>query len=217
MKGLIFDMDGTMIDNMMVHHRAWQQVLAENGLPLELEEVKEKIHGINEEILERLFGDRYTPEQRSAISWKKESMYREIFRKDLKLIPGCMDFIIEMKKREIPMVVASAAPPENIDFVLDNLEIRDYFKAVFHSKSVSFGKPHPEIFLKASEALKLDPADCIVFEDSPTGAKASANAGCRTIILTTTHQPAEFAEISNIIKFIPDFQQLDLSQLLINP
>lgn len=209
-------MDGTMIDNMMVHHRAWQQVLAENGLPLELEEVKEKIHGINEEILERLFGDRYTPEERSAISWKKESMYREIFLGDLKLIPGCMDFILEMESQGIPMVVASAAPPENIDFVLDNLDIRKHFKAVFHSKSVSFGKPHPEIFLKASAALGLDPADCLVFEDSPTGAKASANAGCKTIILTTTHIPTEFAGINNIIDFIPDFQQLDLSQLQVN-
>ena len=209
-------MDGTMVDNMMVHHRAWQQVLKEHGVPLELEEVRQKIHGINEEILERLFGDKYTPEERSKISWQKESMYREIFLKDLKLIDGCAEFIESLYVQQIPMVVASAAPPENVDFVLDNLDIRKYFSATFHSKSVSFGKPHPEIFLKACAALELEPAECVVFEDSPTGAKASANAGCQTVIITTTHEPTEFAGISGIIDFIDDFNQLDLTQLAKN-
>jgi len=213
MRGAIFDMDGTMVDNMMVHHRAWQRVLEEHGLPLDLEEVRQKIHGINEEILERLFGDKYTPEERSKISWQKESMYREIFLKDLRLIDGCGDFIQSLHQQQVPMVVASAAPPENVDFVLDNLDIRHYFKATFHSKSVSFGKPHPEIFLKACAAINLEPADCVVFEDSPTGAKASANAGCQTVIITTTHEPAEFAGIKGIIDFIDDYKQLDLTQL----
>lgn len=213
MKGVIFDMDGTMVDNMMVHHRAWQQVLAEHGLPLELEVVKEKIHGINEEILERLFGDKYTPEERKEISWKKESMYREIFLKDLKLINGCLDFIQKMDAKGVPMVVASAAPPENVDFVLDNLDLRKYFTATFHSKSVSHGKPHPEIFLKACAALGFEPNECVVFEDSPTGAKASANAGCNTVIITTTHEPKEFEGITGIVDFIKDFEQLKLEEL----
>lgn len=213
MKGVIFDMDGTMVDNMMVHHRAWQQVLAEHGLPLELEVVKEKIHGINEEILERLFGDKYTPEERREISWKKESMYREIFLKDLKLINGCLEFIQQMDAKGVPMVVASAAPPENVDFVLDNLDLRKYFMATFHSKSVSHGKPHPEIFLKACAALGFEPNECVVFEDSPTGAKASANAGCHTVIITTTHEPNEFEGITGIVDFINDFEQLKLEEL----
>ena len=71
-KAILFDMDGTMIDNMMIHHRAWQRKLKEYGLDLSMAEVKERIHGVNEEILEREFGDRFTPEQRKRIAWEKE-------------------------------------------------------------------------------------------------------------------------------------------------
>ncbi len=79
MKGIIFDMDGTMVDNMMVHHRAWQRKLAQLGLDMTLEEVMESIHGVNTEILARLFGDRFTPEDCKRIAWEKEYEYRQIF------------------------------------------------------------------------------------------------------------------------------------------
>ena len=73
MKALIFDMDGTMIDNMMIHHYAWQEKLAELGVVWSIEEVKAKVHGVNEEILERLFGDRFTPQERTIIAAEKRS------------------------------------------------------------------------------------------------------------------------------------------------
>ena len=72
-KAIIFDLDGTLVDNMMVHHVAWQATLREHGLDLPLEEVKAKIHGINEEILLRIFGDRFTRDERRIISQQKRS------------------------------------------------------------------------------------------------------------------------------------------------
>ena len=88
MAAFIFDMDGTMVDNMMVHHRAWQIKLAELGLEMELEAVRQTIHGKNEEILAKLFGDRFTPEEFKRISWEKENAYRRQFISSLKLIDG---------------------------------------------------------------------------------------------------------------------------------
>lgn len=216
MKGVIFDMDGTMVDNMMVHHKAWQKVLGELGLYLKLEEVHQQIHGINEEILERLFGDQYTRRERQQISRKKEEMYRDIFRKDLKLIPGCQALIDELFATGIPMVIASAAPPENVDFVLDNLGLRQYFRAIFHSQSVQHGKPHPEVYQRASAIMGFQPADCLVFEDTPTGAKAAENAGCPAVIITTTHEPGEFKELTNVIDYVDNFENLDLTKLFAN-
>ncbi|MEZ4982855.1 MAG: HAD hydrolase-like protein [Saprospiraceae bacterium] len=144
-KGLIFDMDGTMVDNMMVHHRAWQKKLAELGLDMTIEEVKEKIHGINEEILERLFGDRFTKEDRKRIAWEKEAAYREIFKPELKLIPGLDVFLNKMKTENMPMAIGTAAPPENANFVIEELQLQDYFNGVFHAGSVSKGKPDRDI------------------------------------------------------------------------
>lgn len=210
MKGVIFDLDGTMVDNMMVHHRAWQRKLKELGLDLTLEEVREQIHGINEEILKRLFGERFTDEQRSQYATEKEEEYRRIYKSGLKLIDGLPEFLIDLKRNNIPMAIASAAPAENVDFVLDNLNLRDYFSAVFHAGDVSKGKPDPEIFLRAAAGLNLAPAQCLVFEDSPTGAEAAKRAGIPLVIITTTHPEAEFNKFPNVIKFIRNFKDISL-------
>ena len=208
MKGIIFDMDGTMVDNMMVHHRAWQQKLAEWGLPMELEEVMEKVHGINEEILERLFGDRFTPEERRKLAFEKEEAYRQIFKPQLRLIDGLPELLEDLHQRGIPMGVGSAAPPENVDFVMDTLEIRHYFQAIKHSKDVEKGKPDPEIYHKVAAAMGLEAADTVVFEDSPVGAEAGQRADASVIVITTTHKEAEFQHLTAVERFIEDFRGL---------
>ncbi|MEZ4985882.1 MAG: HAD family phosphatase [Saprospiraceae bacterium] len=213
MKGIIFDMDGTMVDNMMTHHRVWQVKLAELGLELTIQEVMEQIHGVNTEILERLFGDRFSHEDRVRISGEKEAAYRDYFRSRVQLIEGLPTLLEELASAGIPMAIGTAAPPENVDFVLDTLGIRHYFKTVLHSDDVKKGKPDPEIFLKAAERLGVAPADCLVFEDSLTGAKTAANAGMPAIVVTTTHAREEFAHFNHILRFIDDYTHLTLDTL----
>ena len=214
MKGIIFDLDGTMVDNMMVHHRAWQQKLRHMGLDLPLEEVMQKVHGVNEEILERLFGDKYTPQERRQHSLEKEQEYRKIFKNDLKLIEGLPSFLENLKSSNIPLAIGSAAPPENVNFVLDNLDIRKYFDVVLHARDVSIGKPNPEIYLKVSDQLGFDPKDCIVFEDSPTGAEAASRAESPMVIVTTTHSEEEFSQFNNVLMFIENYENIEIDQLL---
>lgn len=212
-KGVIFDMDGTMVDNMMVHHRMWQRKLAELGLEMTIEEVKENIHGVNTEILERLFGDRFTHEERTRISGEKEAAYREYFKPRLKLVDGLPGLLDELHNAGIPMAIGTAAPPENVNFVLDTLRLRHYFKTVLHSDDVENGKPDPEIYQKAAAGMGLAPADCMVFEDSVTGAETTKNAGCPTIIVTTTHPEEEFAHFTHIQRFISNFNGLRIEDL----
>lgn len=213
MKGIIFDMDGTMVDNMMVHHRAWQKQLALLGLSLSLEEVRRTIHGINTEILTRLFGNRFSMEEKLTISDQKEAAYRDIFEKELKLIDGLSDFLLNCKENGIPMAIGTAAPAENVNFVLDKLHLRPFFNGIFHAGDVTKGKPDPQIFLKAADSLGLSPSDCLVFEDSPTGAEAALRAGCKSIILTTTHTIPEFKQFPNIISFANHFRELSVSSI----
>lgn len=199
-------MDGTMIDNMMVHHRAWQRKLKSLGLDMSIEEVKRDIHGVNPEIMERLFGDKYTAEEGEHIARDKEAEYREMYRNDIKLLPGFKDFLDLAKSAGIPMGLGTAAPVENMDFVLDTLEIRDYFDALIHSGQVKKGKPDPEVFNKVADKLHIPLQDCLVFEDSPTGAKAAANGNAKSLILTTTHDNGEFDGIPSIQGFLEDFR-----------
>lgn len=206
-KGIIFDMDGTMIDNMMVHHRAWQRILKKMGREMSLEDVRQKIHGVNLEILERLFGDKYSHEERVKYSAEKEAEYRKIYAPDLELIVGLDVFLDQLKSQSIPMGIGSAAPPENVDFVLNTLGLWDYFKTVQHSDNVSHGKPHPEIYHKVCAAMSLDPSECVIFEDSPTGAEAVIRSGAQLVVVTTTHKADEFDHL-DVLAFISDFRDM---------
>ncbi len=210
MKGIIFDIDGTLVDNMMVHHRAWQQKLRELGLDYSLAQVKEEIHGINMEILERLFGDRFTVEERARVAWEKEAAYRDIYASEIAPLPGLLDFLETASGLGIPMAVATAGPPENCYFVLEQLGIASFFGHVVHAQMVSRGKPHPEAFEQAAAGMGLALEDCLVFEDSVTGAAAAANGACPAVVITTTHAREEFDHFDHILFFAEHFQGMQL-------
>lgn len=212
--GFIFDMDGTMVDNMMVHHRAWQAKLAEEGLNFTLEEVIAHCHGRNDEILIRVFEDRLSPEERRRISSEKEAQYRLIFKDRLQLVDGLMDFLQRAHELRIPMAIGTAALIENVDFVLDTLNIRHLFTAIVSERDVTKGKPDPEVFHKAATLMGIPVENCLVFEDSPVGIRTARNAGMPAVIVTTTHRAEEFAGFDNVLQLIKDYTEVAPDRLL---
>ncbi len=209
-KALIFDMDGTMIDNMMVHHRAWQQQLAIEGFSYSLAEIIEHFHGKNLEIIERIFGEKYTAEERLRFSNDKENKYREIYRPDLKLVDGLHELLATAYENDIPMGIGTAAQYANVDMVLDALNIRNYFSAIVADVDVEKGKPDPEVFLTVASKLNVKPEHCLVFEDSPVGAKTAENAGMKAIMITTTHKEHEFSNFKSILKCVSNYTEIDI-------
>ncbi|MBC6610160.1 HAD family phosphatase [Hymenobacter sp. BT507] len=216
MKAFIFDLNGTMIHDMEYHTKAWQHIFNhELGGNFTWEEVKPQMYGKNGEVLERMFGpDRFTAEEIEQLSVAKEQRYQDEFRPYLQLLPGLAEFLERAYQQGIPVAIGSAAIPFNIDFVLDTLDIRRYFRAIVSADDVTLSKPHPETFLKAAAQLGVAPADCLVFEDVPKGAEAAQNAGMNTVILTTTHQPHEFAHLPNVLHFAEDFTDSFFQTLL---
>jgi len=207
-QAFIFDLNGTMIHDMEFHSRAWHNILNNDlGGNFTWDEVKQNMYGKNPEVLVRMFGpDRFTKEEMDALSVEKERRYQAEYLPQLALLPGLMEFLEKAYAANIPMAIGSAAIPFNINFVLDNLDIRKYFKAIVSADEVEISKPHPETYLKVAEQLLIDPADCLVFEDVPKGAEAAKNAGMDCVILTTTHQQAEFDYLDNVLHFGPDFK-----------
>src|SRR6476661_3495938 len=189
-KAFIFDLNGTMVHDMHFHAEAWGSIInGELNGNLTHEQVKREMYGKNEEVLERVFGKgKFTPEEMEKLSIRKEERYQEAFRPHLELINGLQQFLQKAYERNIPMAIGSAAIPFNIDFVLNNLNIRHYFSAIVSADDVVLSKPHPETFLKAAAQLGVAPADCLVFEDVPKGAEAARNAGMSAVVLTTTHE-----------------------------
>ncbi|MGN8069701.1 HAD family hydrolase [Mucilaginibacter sp. 22184] len=216
MKAFIFDLNGTMINDMPYHTKAWQTLLnGQLGGNFTWDEVKQQMYGKNPEVLVRMFGpERFTLEEMNKLSYEKEEKYQQEFLPHLALLPGLPEFLEAAYQRGIPMAIGSAAIPFNIDFVLDNLNIRHYFKAIVSADDVLLSKPHPETFLKAAALLNINPTDCTVFEDVPKGAEAAANAGMRAVVITTTHEPHEFERLTNVQHFSADFTDEYFEELL---
>ena len=208
MQAFIFDLNGTMINDMPYHTKAWQNLLNNQlGGNFTWDEVKPQMYGKNQEVLVRMFGPgRFTTDEMDRLAIEKERKYQQDFFPYLELLPGLHDFLGAAYQKGIPMAIGSAAIPFNIDFVLDNLNIRHYFKAIVSADDVLLSKPHPETFLKAAQLLNVTPTNCLVFEDVPKGAEAAANAGMKAVVITTTHIADEFKHLQNVVHFADDFK-----------
>lgn len=208
-KAFLFDLNGTMIDDMAYHIKAWHQILNELGANISMERMKEECYGKNGELLERIFPGRFSTEEKDRLSWGKETAYQEAYGPQLQLINGLLPFIQKAKAEKIKMAVGSAAILYNINFVLDGLNIRQYINAVVSADDVQYSKPHPETFLKCADALNVTPADCLVFEDAPKGVEAARNAGMDCLVICTMHEAYEFVTYENIVGFIKDYEMIN--------
>jgi len=212
-KAFIFDLNGTMIDDMDFHIRAWHSILNSLGAELSLQQVKLECYGKNEELLERIFPGRFSNEEMQTMILHKEQTYQLEFKPHLRLIAGLASFLQKAYAESIPMGIGSAALPMNINYVLDGLQIRHYFKAIVSAVDVAFSKPHPETFLSCAKQLGVEPRNCIVFEDSPKGVLAAKIAGMKCVVLTTMHNENEFANFDNVILQVSDYSTEAILQL----
>jgi HAD superfamily hydrolase (TIGR01509 family) len=207
-KAFLFDLNGTMINDMPYHVSAWHRIATELGADISLEKMKEECYGKNHDVIERIFPGRFTHDQKTKMSLEKETQYQQDFRPYLKLIDGLDEFLRKAHDSGIKLAIGSAAITYNIDFVLEGLHIRKYFDAIVSADDVDHSKPDPETWLKCADKLKMSATDCIVFEDSPKGAESALNANMKCIIITNTHDKSEFANYSNVIRFVDDYNSI---------
>jgi beta-phosphoglucomutase len=213
-RAFIFDMDGTLVDNMRFHTEAWQKMLAENDVVMDAHEFLVKTAGkTNREILPGVFGD-ISDERLTELSERKESLYRESFLPYLSAVKGAIDFLEAARKLNIKMAVATAAPVANVEFVLDGLNLRQYFAAVVTAADVSNGKPDPEIFLKSAEKLGIEPQNCLVFEDALNGFAAAHAAGMKSVAITTVNSREDLQNLPSVVRVINDFTEIEPSELI---
>jgi HAD superfamily hydrolase (TIGR01509 family) len=212
-KAFLFDLNGTMIDDMEYHIMAWHGILNELGAGISYEKAKAECYGKNNELLERIFPGRFSDEEKTQMSYAKEEKYQREFRPRLKLLDGLDSFIREAGRQNILMAIGTAAIRFNIDFVLDGLQVRDYFSAIVSADDVHFSKPHPETYLNCASLLHVSPADCIVFEDTPKGVECAGRAGMKAVVVNTMHGEDEYAGFDNIISFSKDFRYLCVTDI----
>ena len=201
MIALIFDMDGVIVDSNGVHRESWEVFNRRYGLET-TEEMHQRMYGKrNDQIVRDFFGNGITALEVDVRGRAKEQLYREMMggRTRNFQVPGLREFLD--RHRDLPMGVASNAEPENVAFVLDELGLQPYFRVVVDGHQVHHPKPHPDIYLRAAELLETEPANCVVFEDSHSGAAAALAAGMRVIGLRTTFDnlPGTLLTIDNFL------------------
>ncbi len=211
----IFDMDGTLLDNMGFHIKIWIEFLASIGVFIEEKVFIQRTVGrVNSEILRDLVNPALTDDEVAAYSLRKEIMYRERFKPHMKAVPGLHDFLERASRLHIPLALATSAGRENADFVLRGLQIEDYFSSIVCAEDIQHGKPDPEIFLTAANRLGVSPEMCLVFEDSPTGLEAADRAGMRAIALTTTFSADKLSHLNGVLQVVPDYNSLAVQRLV---
>ncbi len=213
-RAFIFDMDGTLVDNMRFHGAAWQTMLFENGIEADANDFLVKTAGkTNREIIPHFFKDA-TEERLLELGGRKETIYRELFLPERRAITGAIEFLEAAQTLGVKMAVATAAPAANVEFILDGLNLRKYFTAITTAADVSNGKPNPEVFLKSAVKLGVEPRNCLVFEDAVNGFEAAHNAKMESIGIATVNSIEDILKLASVVEAHDDFSNIKPQKLI---
>lgn len=213
-KGVIFDMDGVLVNNMAIHFKAFAAMAERYNLSSEREIDFTHLNGRgNDDIITALFPAELVAEKGiQGLADEKEALYREIYEPTIKPTAGLVELLGEINGAGLRCAVGSSGPKENVEFVLRRCHIEPFFTARISGDMVTRCKPDPEIFLSAAAALNLAPEECLVFEDAISGVKAAKAAGMRVIALTTTHTKEQLQKAGAEI-IAEDFSTISLDTI----
>ncbi len=211
-------MDGVIVDTNPHHRTAWRQYYQKYGKTLSDADFVQYVSGKhNTDIVAHLFANQtLTSDEVLRLGHEKEALFRALYRPDITPVSGLIDFLKALKAADIRTAVATSAPVENLDFVIDALNLRPYFDVLLNESVVSHPKPDPEIYQKAMALLEVEPGDSVIFEDSMTGIQAAKASGAYVVGVATTQSPDELRPFVDDV--IRDFTEmtLDRVQRLIN-
>ena len=209
-KVLIFDMDGTLTDNMDFHHRAWMKFIEQKKLNIDAETFERDYHkGTLIEVMARFFPHLTTEEELRKVGNEKEALYRDTYGHLLQPIAGLHSFLKEVQKKNIPIGLATMGDQNNLEMTLKQLEITSYFHSTTGGDQVEKGKPHPEIFLTAAKKLNVAPTDCLAFEDTASGIRAAQAAGMDVVGVATQFSVEKLLDLG-CVAGIHDFTEIQL-------
>ncbi len=191
-RGVIFDMDGVLIDSGAHHREAWRALLEELGAPPPRPDYwRLTIGRPGNEAVPLLLGRELPWSEAERLADRKRDHYLRLSRQGLPAVRGVAAFLDTLDAAGVPRAVATSASLLDVDRLLGRLGLRERFGAVVAAEDVRSGKPDPEVYLRAAEGIGVAPEACLVFEDSLVGVQAARGAGMRVIGVTTAHTEDE--------------------------
>ncbi|TET35679.1 MAG: HAD family phosphatase [Anaerolineales bacterium] len=198
---ILWDMDGVIVNTGQFHYVAWKKTFADRGIPFSMDQFRKTFGMNNAGILEYMLRKKPTVDQVMEISDQKELRFREAVQGKAQLLPGVETWLDRFNLSGFMQAIASSAPPENIDMLVDELAIRTYFDAITSGFDLP-GKPDPAVFMKAAAEMGVPPERCIVIEDAITGVAGAKRAGMKCIAVTTTNRARDLSDADLVVDLL---------------
>lgn len=205
-------MDGVICHTNPFHSQAFKIFFEKRNLFPTEEEFMLHMYGKNNGyILSHFLGRKIEGEELADLEFEKESLFREIYQHHVDPIPGFMEFFHSIKSANLKTGVATSAPFANLELIAGRLDLFPYLESALASEQVSKHKPDPEVYLKSAFNMGVEPGNCIVFEDSFSGATAGLRAGMQVVAVLSSHSKEELP-VCNY--YIQDYRNLDVHAII---
>jgi len=201
--GVIFDVDGVLIDSAEPHFRSWKQLAQENGATVTREQFSSTFGRQNRDIIPLLFGH-VSQERQSELAERKEAIYRALIGERAPIVPGAVELARGLHEAGVALAVGSSGPSANIELVLAAMRIRELIRVVVTGDDVTRGKPDPQVFSLACRRLSLPPGCCVVVEDAPVGIEAAKSAGAKAVAVLMHHPGSAFPAADLMVDRLAD-------------
>lgn len=197
--GVLFDLDGVIVDTKAAHLASFTQLGEEEGYVMTPEIFKGIFGRHNSDIFPILYGHALPAERVDWLSDRKEAIFRDTIRGRITALPGVADLLPALQAAGIPMAIGTSTPRANVDMILGDLDFTGYFTGIVSAENVTKGKPDPQVFLLAAEVVHRPPARCVVVEDAVAGVHAALAGGMKALAVTTNHTRAALHEATRIV------------------
>jgi beta-phosphoglucomutase len=197
--GVIFDVDGVLVDSYRPHLESWQRAVVKRGLSMSEDDFARTFGKRSREIIAQLWPGKFDDAAIRQLDDEKEAEYRDILAAHFPEMEGASDLIAALHGQGFKLAIGSSGPPENVELVRRTIRHGEMLSAAVSGKDVTRGKPDPEVFLTAAKKLRLEPSRCAVVEDAPVGLEAARRAGMAAIGITGTAPREALAKHADVV------------------
>ncbi len=212
-RAVLWDLDGVLADTSELHYASWREVLPRFGLDMTWEQHLATFGRNNAAILAHMTGEAGNPAWVEEVSQAKEQAFRRLARERAKALPGAKAWLERLQAWGIQQAVASSAPIENVQTLVEALGFSPYLDALVSGEHLP-AKPDPAIFLEAARQLGVEPRHCLVVEDAVVGVEGAKKAGMRALAVTTTHDALALSAADLVVKSLADIHEAQMRELL---
>jgi beta-phosphoglucomutase len=211
LQGLIFDLDGVVVDSHPAHLCAWKSLFTSLGKPVSDHDLKFVLEGQKrEEILRRFLGE-LTDAQLADYGARKETLFKNSTGA-LQTVNGVLEFLDQVEVEGLPVALASSASRNRVEYTLEQLGLTERFRVVVTGSDVVKGKPDPALFHAAAEGIGVGPSGILVCEDAVNGVEAAKTAGMRCLAIAANGR-TPLLQRAGADMIVPDFTATSLEEL----